>query len=43
LAKRLSRKGLSLRAVAAGLAEKGFLAPSGRTYVPSSIKVMLRK
>ena len=43
LAKRLSRKGLSLRAVAAGLAEKGFFAPSGRTYVPSSIKVMLRK
>ena len=41
LARRLSRKGLSLRAVAAQLAEKGFLAPSGKPYGAQSVKVML--
>ena len=42
LARRLSRKGLSLRAVAARLAEKGFLAPSGKPYGAQSVKVMLK-
>ena len=42
LAKRLYRKGLSLRAVSARLAEKGFLSPSGHPYGAQSVKVMLR-
>jgi DNA invertase Pin-like site-specific DNA recombinase len=42
LAKRFTKKGLSLRKVAAKLAERGFLAPSGEPYLPGSIKVMLR-
>jgi DNA invertase Pin-like site-specific DNA recombinase len=32
LARRLRRKGLSLRAITAELAESGFLAPSGKAY-----------
>lgn len=42
LAKRLRRKGLSLRAIAAKLAENGFLAPSGKSYGAQSVKVMLK-
>jgi DNA invertase Pin-like site-specific DNA recombinase len=42
MAKRLHRKGLSLRAVSAKLADKGFLAPSGNPYGAGSVKVMLR-
>jgi DNA invertase Pin-like site-specific DNA recombinase len=41
LARRLSRKGLSLRAIAVQLAEKGFLSPSGKPYGAQSVKVML--
>ena len=41
LARRLNRKGLSLRAIADQLADKGFLAPSGKRYLPQSVKVML--
>jgi DNA invertase Pin-like site-specific DNA recombinase len=41
LAKRWHRKGLSLRAIASKLAERGFLAPSGNPYLPGSIKAML--
>ena len=42
LAKRLRRKGLSLRAISAKLAEKGFLSPSGSRYGAESIKRMLK-
>jgi DNA invertase Pin-like site-specific DNA recombinase len=42
LARRLRRKGdLSLRQISARLADKGFLAPSGKRYGAQSIKVML--
>ena len=41
MARRLNRKGLSLRAIAGKLADKGFLAPSGNPYLPQSIKVMI--
>lgn len=37
------RAGLSLRAVAASLAERGMLAPSGKPYGAQSIKAMLKK
>ena len=37
----VQRKGLSLRVIAAQLAEKGFLAPSGKLYGVQSVKVML--
>ena len=42
LAKRLRRKGLSLREIASTLAIRGFLAPSGKPYGAQSVKVMLR-
>ena len=32
----------SLRAISAGLAERGYLAPSGKPYGPESVKRMLR-
>ncbi|MFL5267346.1 MAG: recombinase family protein [Stellaceae bacterium] len=41
LAKRWHRKGLSLRAIGAKLAERGFLAPSGKPYLAGSVKAML--
>lgn len=41
LARRLHRKGLSLRAIGGRLADEGFLAPSGKPYLPQSIKAML--
>jgi DNA invertase Pin-like site-specific DNA recombinase len=41
LARRLRRGGKSLREISATLAEKGFLAPSGRPYLAQSVKVML--
>jgi hypothetical protein len=41
LARRLKRKGLSLREIAGRLADKGFYAPSGKEYLAGSIKVML--
>ena len=41
LARRLGRKGLPLRAIAASLADEGFLAPSGRPYLAQSIQSML--
>jgi DNA invertase Pin-like site-specific DNA recombinase len=41
VAKRLQRKGLSLRAIASRLADKGFLAPSGKPYGAQSVKVMM--
>jgi DNA invertase Pin-like site-specific DNA recombinase len=41
MARRLNRKGLSLRAIASRLAEKGLVAPSGKQYLAGSIKVML--
>jgi DNA invertase Pin-like site-specific DNA recombinase len=41
--RRLRKKGLSLRAVAAGLAAKGFLAPSGKQYGAQSVKLMIAK
>jgi DNA invertase Pin-like site-specific DNA recombinase len=41
LARRLRRKGLSLRAIADGLAAQGFLAPSGKPYLAQSVKVMI--
>jgi DNA invertase Pin-like site-specific DNA recombinase len=43
LAKQLRRKELSLRAISAKLAEKGFLAPSGKPYGAQSVKVMLSR
>jgi DNA invertase Pin-like site-specific DNA recombinase len=41
LARRLNRKGMSLRGIAAKLAEKGFMGPAGKPYHAQSIKVML--
>jgi DNA invertase Pin-like site-specific DNA recombinase len=41
LARRLKRRGLSLRAIATKLADHGFLAPSGKPYGAQSVKVML--
>ena len=41
MARRLNRKRLTLRAIADKLADKGFLAPSGKPYLPQSVKVML--
>jgi DNA invertase Pin-like site-specific DNA recombinase len=46
LARRLNRKGRdgikpSLRAIAARLAEEGYLAPNGKAYGPESVKQML--
>jgi DNA invertase Pin-like site-specific DNA recombinase len=41
LARRLRRQGKSLREISAALAEKGFLAPSGKAYGAQSVKVML--
>ena len=41
LARRLNRRGLSLRAIASKLADKGFLSPSGRPYGAQSVKVMI--
>jgi hypothetical protein len=41
--RRLQKKGLSLRAIAAGLAAKGFLSPSGRPYGAQSVKLMIAK
>jgi DNA invertase Pin-like site-specific DNA recombinase len=41
--RRLQKKGLSLRAIAAGLAAKGFLAPSGQPYGAQSVKLMIAK
>jgi DNA invertase Pin-like site-specific DNA recombinase len=42
LARRLHRKGLSLRQVSARLAEKGYLGPAGKPYGAQSVQVMLR-
>jgi DNA invertase Pin-like site-specific DNA recombinase len=42
LARRLHRKGLSLRRVSARLAEQGYLGPSGKPYGAQSVQVMLR-
>jgi DNA invertase Pin-like site-specific DNA recombinase len=42
LARRLQKKGLSLRDIAAELAAKGFLSPSGKPYVAQSVKVMIK-
>jgi DNA invertase Pin-like site-specific DNA recombinase len=41
LARRLRRQDLSLREIAARLAEKGFLSPSERPYLAQSVKAML--
>jgi DNA invertase Pin-like site-specific DNA recombinase len=41
MARRLNGRRLSLRAIAVRLADKGFLAPSGKPYLPQSIKAML--
>ena len=41
LARRLGRKGLSLREIAAKLAARGFHSPSGRAYGAQSVKLML--
>jgi len=43
MARRLHRKGLSLRAIAEQLAGKDYLAPSGKPYGAQSVKVMLSK
>lgn len=42
LATELATQGLSLRNIAAGLAQRGFLSPSGNTYSASSIQSMLK-
>jgi hypothetical protein len=41
LARRLRRKGLSLRDISGKLAEHGFLSPSDRPYLAQSVKAML--
>ena len=42
LAKRLSRRGLSLRRISAKLAEAGLLIENGHAYNAQSIRAMLR-
>ena len=37
-----TQQGLSLRNIASGLAQRGFLSPSGNAYSPSSIQAMLK-
>jgi DNA invertase Pin-like site-specific DNA recombinase len=41
LARRLRKKGLSLRDIAAKLAAAGYLSPSGKPYLAQSVKIML--
>jgi DNA invertase Pin-like site-specific DNA recombinase len=42
-ARRLQKKRLSLRAIAAELAAKGYLAPSGQPYGAQSVKLMIAR